>query len=163
RLAHEFANQFRREAWTFDTTTLLLVLRGDGRSFFRRFSGRYRRALADLRALCKTKLPKKLKERIAIIEKLQNAQASRHAFSEHEALLSAGLGPVWDGARTKWNEAIALLEWTRVALSLLGEGRLVELAARSQDLGVFSTFAERLESLIQQANNASTEVGAYVK
>src|SRR5262249_25636448 len=42
RLAHEFANQFRREAWTFDTTTLLLVLRGDGPSFFRRFSGRYR-------------------------------------------------------------------------------------------------------------------------
>jgi very-short-patch-repair endonuclease len=163
RLAHEFANQFRREAWTFDTTTLLLVLRADGPSFLRRMSARYRRALADLRAVCKTKPPKKLEERIALVEKLQHAQVSRHAFSEQAALLSAALGTIWNGVRTKWNEAIALSEWTRVALSLLGDGRLVELAARSQDLGTFSTFADRLESLIQQTNRACTEVGTYVK
>ena len=100
KLAYEFAKQFRREAWTFDTATLLLALRADGPSFFRRFSGRYRQALADLRAVCKTKPPKKLKERIAIVEKLRDAQASRHAFSEQAALLSAVLGPVWNGVQT---------------------------------------------------------------
>src|SRR5262249_14979991 len=137
-------------------------LRADGPSFFRRFSGRYRQAVADLRALCKAKPPKKLKERIALMEKLQNAQASRQAFSE-QIPLSAALGPIWNHVRTKWDDTIALLEWTRTALSLLGKERLVELAAGSQDLGMFNTFAERLETLIQPANKASTEVGAYVK
>jgi very-short-patch-repair endonuclease len=163
KLAYEFAKQFRREAWTFDTATLLLALRADGPSFFRRFSGRYRQAQADLRAVCKTKPPKKLKERIAIVEKLRDAQASHRAFSEQAALLSAVLGPVWNGVRTKWDEAIALLEWTRVALSLLGKERIVELAARRHDLAMFSSFADRLETLIQKANKAFTEVGTHVK
>ncbi len=163
KLAYEFAKQFRREAWTFDTASLLLALRADGPSFFRRFSGRYRQALADLRAVCKTKPPKKLIERIAVVEKLRDAQASRRAFSEQAALLSAALGPIWNGVRTKWNEAIALLEWTRVALSLLGKERLVELGARRQDLGIFITFADDLETLLQTATKSFTEVGTHVK
>jgi hypothetical protein len=96
------------------------------------------------------------------MEKLQNAQASRRAFSEQIAL-SAALGPIWNDVRTKWDEAIALLEWTRTALSLLGKERLVELAARSRDHELFSSFATRLETLIQEANRASTEVNTYVK
>jgi very-short-patch-repair endonuclease len=162
KLGYELAKQFRREAWTFDTTTLLLVLRADGPSFFRKFSERYRRGLADLRALCKTKPPKKLEERIALVEKLQQAQATRREFSEQSTLLSAALGPVWSGVRTDWSQAIALLEWTLGALSLLGKERLFELASRD-DLRLFSTFADRLETLIQKASKAFTAAGTHVK
>jgi very-short-patch-repair endonuclease len=141
---------------------LLLALRADGPSFFRRFSKRYRQALADLRALCKEKPPKKLKERIELVEKLRDAQARRHAFSGKAAFLSAVLGPVWNGTQTDWREAIALKNWTRVALSRLGKERLVEMAARSQDLGTFNKFGDRLEHHTQKATKAVAEVANYV-
>src|SRR6476660_9392659 len=57
----ELDDYFRPEAWSCDTASLLLVLRADGESFFRRFSSRYRRANADLRAICRSKLPKKFR------------------------------------------------------------------------------------------------------
>ena len=53
----ELDDYFRPEAWSCDTASLLLALRADGELFFRRFSSRYRRANADLRAICRSKLP----------------------------------------------------------------------------------------------------------
>jgi hypothetical protein len=41
--------------------------------------------------------------------------------------------------------------------------RLVEMAARSQELSTFNKFADRLKHLIQKANNAFAEVANYVK
>jgi very-short-patch-repair endonuclease len=161
-LAGEFARKFQDDAWVFDAAPLLLALRADGPSFFRRFSRRYRQALADLRALCREKPPKKLKERIELVEKLRDAQARRHAFSGEAGFLSAALGPVWNGTQTDWQEALALRNWARVALSLLGKERLVEMAARSQDLGTFNKFADRLEHLIQDANKSFADVANYV-
>ena len=162
-LADGFGKEFQDEAWALDAASLLLTLRADGPSFFRRFSGRYRQAVADLRAICREKPPKRLKERIALVEKLRDAQARRVVFSGQATFLSEALGPVWNGAQTDWNEAIALWHWTRVARSLLGKDRLVEMAARSQDLSTFNKFADYLEQLVQKANKAFADVTDYVK
>src|SRR5262249_10419104 len=80
--ASAVGRHFRREAWKCDTARLLLTLRADGPSFLRRFSRRYRQANADLRAICRSKPPKALKDRIALLETLQKAQEGHAEFSK---------------------------------------------------------------------------------
>ena len=81
---------FRNEALTYDTAKMLLALRADGASFFRRFSRRYRQANADLRAICRDRLPKTLEDRIALVESLARAQEDRLEFAD-EGVLSSRL------------------------------------------------------------------------
>ena len=103
-----------------DTASLLLVLRADGESFFRRFSSRYRRANADLRAICRSKLPKKLEVRIVLVEMLEKGQESRRELAKKTPLLSSALGSMWAEHKTSWTDVRALAAWTRVAMSELG-------------------------------------------
>lgn len=102
-LSADIATELRNEAWTFDTAPLLATLRADEASFFRRLTKRHRQAQAKLRALCKGQPPKKAQDQIALLEKLDEAQATRRAFVEKGTLLSAALGPVWNEFQTKWD------------------------------------------------------------
>jgi hypothetical protein len=162
-LSADIATELQDEAWTFDTAPLLATLRADGGSFFRRLTKRHRQAQAKLRALCKGQPPKKAQDQIALLEKLDEAQATRRAFVEKGTFLSAALGPVWNEFKTKWDEAIALSTWTRVALSLLGKERLVEMAAWSEDLDAMNKFASWIEVRIREAEAAFTAVADYLK
>lgn len=162
-LSTDIATELRNEAWTFDTAPLLATLRANEASFFRRLTKRHRQVQAKLRALCKGQPPKKAHDQIALLEKLDEAQATRRAFVEKGTLLSAALGPVWNEFQTKWDEVIALSTWTRVALSLLGKERLIEMAARSEDLDAMNKFASWLEVRIRKAEAAFTAVADYLK
>jgi hypothetical protein len=150
----EIEEQFRHEAWTFDTGALLLALRVDGPSFLRRFSRRYREANANLRAICRGKPPKALKNRIVLVETLQKAQQDRYAFARKEPILSSALGSLWAELKTCWAAAQRLIAWVRRARSELGGPNLLTLAARTRDLGVFSEFAEKLEISANSARSA---------
>jgi very-short-patch-repair endonuclease len=153
---------FQREAWRYDTGPLLLALRADGPSFFRRLGRRYRQGRAELRALCKEKPPKKLEDCIALIEKLRNAQISRDSFSQEAASVSAALAGL-KSLPNPWDEAAELVEWTRAALSLIGSERLAELAARTEDPQVFATFADQLGTTIERVDEAATALVQHVK
>jgi very-short-patch-repair endonuclease len=159
----EIEKHFRREAWTCDTGKLLLALRADGSSFFRRLSSRYRQANADIRAICRGKPPKNLKDRIALLEMLESAQESRREFSKKTPLLSSALGSTWAEHKTPWPNSRALAAWVRCALSELGGGRLLTLAARTQDLRVFSAFADKLETAAQAAQLAHNELQKQIR
>src|SRR5262249_16324035 len=92
----DVATQFRDEAWTVDTTPLVPILCNDGGSPLRRLAKRYRRTQAELRALCRSRPPQGVADQISLLEKLQDAQATRRAFLEQGAFLSAVLGPIWN-------------------------------------------------------------------
>jgi very-short-patch-repair endonuclease len=154
KLVKNIESHFRQEAWTYDTAPLLLTLRADGPSFLRRFSRRYRQANADLRAICRNKPPKALTDRIALVEELQETQESRVAFNNEARNLSTALGPIWAELKTPWADARALAAWARCASGELGGGRLLTLAARTQDLQVFSDFASSLEAAATAARKA---------
>jgi very-short-patch-repair endonuclease len=153
-LVKNIESHFRHEAWSYDTASLLLTLRGDGPSFLRRLSRRYRHANADLRALCRNKPPKTLTDRIALVEELQKAQESRAAFNRKASNLSAALGPLWAELKTPWADAGALAAWARCASGELGGACLFTLAARTQDIQVFSDFASSLEAAANAASKA---------
>jgi very-short-patch-repair endonuclease len=163
RFVSKVGAHFRREAWTCDTAQLLLTLRADGPSFLRRFSRRYRQANADLGAICRSRPPKALKDRIALLEALQTAQEGHAEFSKNASSLSAALGSLWAELRTPWADARALAAWVRCAAAELGGARLLTLAARTQNLRVFSDFADSLEGAANTASHAFDELQKEVR
>jgi hypothetical protein len=158
QLALEINTEFCDEAWTIDTTRLLEALQASRQSFLYRFRKRYRTAQTDLRAICRQQPPKRYEACIELVEKIKRAQTARRLFVEQGAFLAAVLGPVWNEFETDWAEATALSKWTHAALSLLGKQRLVEMAARSKDLGLVQTYATRLEAIIQRIATGLAEV-----
>jgi hypothetical protein len=157
-LCKEINSLFHRDAWNIDTQQLLSTLRGDGPSFFRRLHGRYRRAASDFQAIHKNRPPKRLQERIGLLESLQAAQERGHEYLRIEPLLSSALGPLWRGLETSWDDARTLAAWVRVAHSEFGGARLITLAARSQDVGVFADFADHLAKAAEGAQYAFDQV-----
>ena len=139
---------FEGGAWTCDTESLLIALRADGVTFFRRLRSRYRKANAEVRAISRGTPPKALQARIALLETLKKAQEDRREFDTKVPLLSAALGGAWAEQKTPWPDFRILAAWTRCALSELGGARLLTLAARAQDLRVFNAFAVKLEAAI---------------
>jgi very-short-patch-repair endonuclease len=155
---------FNTNAWTCDAGTLLATLSTDGRSFFRRFGGRYRKAIAEFRAISRGKPPKSLDDRIVLLESLKAAQDSRNEFRKKVPLLSCALGPIWAEHKTPWTEVLLLVGWTRFALSELGGTRLLTIAARTQkDLHVFSAFAGKLEAASKTARMALNDLQKIVR
>jgi Protein of unknown function (DUF4011)/AAA domain len=155
---------FRDEAWPHDTAKMLVALRADGASFFRRFSRRYRQANADLRAICRDKPPKNLTDRIALVELLARAQECRREFATKVVPhLSSALGTKWAGVKTPWLDARRLAAWTRCALSEISGARLVKFAARTKDLRVFSAFADKLAAATTAAQRAFDELQTLVR
>jgi HPt (histidine-containing phosphotransfer) domain-containing protein len=150
QFASEINTEFRAEAWTFDTTPLLEALQASKQSLLYRFTKPHRTARADLRAICRRQPPKQYGDCIELVEKLKRAQTTHRRFVEQGAFLASVLGPVWNEFETDWAEAMALSKWTHAALSLLGKERLVEMAARSEDLGLVQTYTNSLEAIIQK-------------
>src|SRR5262249_19981013 len=95
---------------------------------------------------------------IALLETLQKAQEGHAEFSKKVPTLAAALGSIWAELRTPWADARALASWVRCAAAELGGARLVSLAARSQDLRVFSDFADSLEAAANMSRHARDEL-----
>jgi hypothetical protein len=141
-VAAEINGLFEQQAWSFDTKTVLFSFARDGQSLFGRFSRRYRQALTDLRGICRQRLPRRLADRVALVQKLADAQDARRDSAALSAYLQAALGPIWAGTETKWPAARALAAWTRAALSEIGGRQIITLAARVTDLSAYATVAE---------------------
>lgn len=149
---------FVAEAWTFDTSGLLHSLRADGPSFFARFGKRYRRAKADLRALCRIRPPRKLTLRIQLVEKLRDAQAAYAEFLRTKNILAALLGPLWKDANTEWDKVREVADWARRARQMIGAQQIVALAARSADVSTFDTYATALDEVVVETQQAIAAV-----
>ena len=146
----EINSHFRSEAWNYDTTPLLALMHTVRPTFFWRLTKRHRQGVANLSRLLKHRIPKEHEDRIKLIEKLKTAQATRQLFIEQGAFLASVLGPIWNEFETNWDEALSLSKWTHVALSLLGGQRLVEMAARSNNLEVIRSYADHVDGLLHQ-------------
>ena len=154
---------FEPDAWTFDTTIVLLALKLHGQSFFGRFSRAYREAVAALRGICRHKPPRRLAERVAMVQKLQHAQKAWDEFAAVSAYVQAALGPIWANAETRWREARELAAWTRVALSEIGARQIITLAARSADISAYAGYVSSLERATRNAESAFREVCRLVE
>jgi very-short-patch-repair endonuclease len=156
------SSEFQKEAWSFDTASLLITLRADGPSFFGRLRKRYRLANADLKAICRAEPPKNLSFRIAMVEKLRDAQAAYRAFPKIRQGLMPMLGPLWADLNSDWNGARALLAWLLLARRQIGAPQIIAFAAR-KDVSGLTIYADALDAVNQAAGNALATVREAVR
>jgi very-short-patch-repair endonuclease len=149
---------FERDAWTFDTATVLLSFKAGGQSFFGRFSRRYRQAVAALRGIYRESPPRSHAERTALVQKLEHAQEARRNIAAISTYVNSALGPIWANTQTRWQEARALAAWTRAAQSQVGARQIILLAARSSDLSPYMDYTSGLESAVRDADAALQQV-----
>lgn len=159
-IAHEIDNKFNREAWTYSTSPMLMSLRADGPSFFRRLFGRYRGMVADLRALLRESAPKDLQAKIALVERLQEAQEAKNNFDAEASHLKAVCGELWDEMRTPWERIAVLVEWSREALNNDPSSPLFNLAVRSANVTTFGAYADQLHELCK---NVQREIELVIR
>lgn len=81
------------------------------RSIFKRWGGAYRSASLELKSWLLVPLPKKAKDRLALVDLLADLQARRTKFDRLCADAQSFLGPLWQDAETDWSSIKTALDW----------------------------------------------------
>jgi very-short-patch-repair endonuclease len=102
-------------AWAADSGSIRLIIASHGKSIFRLLIGSYQRAIADLRSLCRQSLPKTLRNRLALLDKLIAGQFARRKLVDETEFGREVLGSVWALEGTRWAAVDALLSWANEA------------------------------------------------
>ena len=100
-------------AWTTDLATTRRDLEEWGRSLFRMLNGSYRRARRTLKSILHNKPPKRLEERLNIIDTIARIKESRAQLEQSDALGRAAFGNQWNGEATDWSTIATLETWDR--------------------------------------------------
>ncbi|MGD0190765.1 MAG: DUF3320 domain-containing protein [Rhizomicrobium sp.] len=154
KLKTVFRKMAAEPVWKTDLSLIRTRLAAQGKSPFRLFSSKYRRAVAGLRAACRSEPPKRLAERLNLLDDLIAAKNSILKFAEEEEFAKAALGPLWAGENTRW-DAIAQLMGTAEAIDHIQEGWALALRGLcSQAIGRMNVdqFEHTLDNLRQKLN-----------
>ena len=103
--------QVTEAAWGEDFTDVRAQLAAHGHSWLRILKGDYRRALIRLRCVMRTKLPKGLVERLALVDQLIAGQSALRALHAAETRAKAAFGTVWRQEQTDWARAERIIDW----------------------------------------------------
>jgi very-short-patch-repair endonuclease len=149
---------FEPAAWTFDPAPLSTTFKLYGRTFFGRLGRRYKAARTALRRICRNRPPRAVADLIALVRKLENAQAARQSLASLLPSVSSALAPIFANSEPRWQTAYSLLAWTRAAHSEVGARQIITLAARAPDLAPYSNYAAELERSAQNAENVFKQI-----
>jgi Protein of unknown function (DUF4011)/AAA domain len=101
-------------AWQVDLSTIRQSLSDQGRSLFRWFRRDYREAVASLRGLLKSKLPKSLVERLKIVDEVIKVRNDARAQDQDPAVIELGrdaFGDAWKRSKSDWNSLTQVVKW----------------------------------------------------
>ncbi|CAM5764511.1 hypothetical protein LMIY3S_01172 [Labrys miyagiensis] len=131
KVAVAAASLFRSQAWNVDLQPVRAEFAAHGASWFRVFSGRYRSAKAQLKAVLAIEMPSELSERLALIDGMIAAQDERRRFEALAPLGARAFGSRWAGENSEWSGLQAISDWWRDHRpESLGPDFLTYLAAR---------------------------------
>ncbi len=99
--------------WDTDMTAARRNLAAHGRSWFRFFRASYREAQATLRGVLVEQPPKKLEDRLAIVDRLIQGKKARDFIDGGPAAESGreAFGSYWNGTASDWNALSAITQW----------------------------------------------------
>jgi very-short-patch-repair endonuclease len=132
-------------AWSAETASTRDAIAKLGGSWVRFFSGKYRRAITELKSLYKEKPPREREQQLMVLDKLFSAQVARKKVSEGSDLGQNALGSHWAHTETHWGTVDQLLSWSNEAGRL--DAGLVERGADVDDQ-VCGAIARDLETTL---------------
>jgi very-short-patch-repair endonuclease len=107
----EITKLFAAGALAVDAAALERTLAAHGNSLFRFFKKEYKEVLTAIRGIVKGDLPKRLPERLTLINKLTRHQALVAQFTSDTAEAQDAFGAMWKGDASDWAALEAVLDW----------------------------------------------------
>jgi len=149
-------------AWTADAAQARIDLAAHGRAWLRWLNGAYRRAQATLRGLCVAAPPKPLSERLALLDRLIEAQRAVKTIERDDALGRYAFGDRWRGVDSDWDAISKIHGWNR--RNETGDDPAAEAGA-CRTLAATLSDAERakLPALAESAERASASAGRLLE
>ncbi len=102
------------DAWQTDLRATRQALAGHGRSLFRWFRKDYRDAVATLRGVLKGEMPRKLADRLAIVDAVIGFQSSLAMLDNDPERIRLGqdaFGTGWKGSKSDWPVLAEIVKW----------------------------------------------------
>jgi len=124
--------------WGEDLAHIRAPIATHGCSWLRFLHGEYRRALAKLRSVVRTELPKTQIERLALLDQLIAGQKALRVLRATETQTRSAFGNVWRQEQTDWMHAELILSWV----------------GRQRELGLGMTFRRMFVSVEDQSQVA---------
>lgn len=103
-------------AWRIDVVQTRTDLAATGNSFFRWFSGRWRRASQNLKGMLLNPPPKQLQDQLRILDALFRWQELSKQFGSDGDLGSVAreaFGEFWRGEDSNWDQLQAIVDWNQ--------------------------------------------------
>jgi very-short-patch-repair endonuclease len=147
-------------AWSTDTAPTRDAIAKSGGSWIRFFSGKYRRAVTELKGLYKEKPPREREQQLTVLDKLYSAQLARKKVSEKSELGQNALGTYWAIMETDWGTVDQLISWSNKAGLL--DPALVERGA-DVDRKVCGVIAGDLQTAVEAFLQAFAKVTEYAR
>jgi very-short-patch-repair endonuclease len=120
----EVGTQLTEAAWSADLSAARQTLAGHGTSFFRVFSGEWRRANRVVRSyLSSTKVP--LDDQLALLDALGRGQAALGVIEREKDFGATAFGVDWRNNRSSSAPLLAMVEWMRSLSGLGAEPRII--------------------------------------
>ena len=154
KVAQAISGQMTEAAWEKDFQPLRATIAAHGRSWLRFLNGDYRRALAELRGVSKTKLPSGCEARLTLTDELVAGQRALRGVREGRDLGVTAFGSLWWGERSDWPHLRQILSWVEGQQSAgLGED-FRRMFAAIEDASQVGTLGTRLEQMAQDTKAA---------
>jgi very-short-patch-repair endonuclease len=128
------ADRLTDAAWDVDFQTAHQNIAAYGRLPFRSLIGSYRRAIRDLRAVCRGEPPRRYGARLQLAEHIVAAQTAGRRLESETEFAAATFGPLWARECTQWGLIGSLLNWVEQADALKPSVDLLEIGASGMSL-----------------------------
>jgi len=129
------------ETWNEDFSKARRDMGVHGQSWFRVFSGDYRRAVAQLRGALNQDAPKQHEARLALLDDIIGAQRALRTIRRSDELGRSAFGVLWRQEATDWLQAAAIIDWV----------------ARQSDAGLDESF-RKLFAAVPEPKHVATSV-----
>lgn len=158
----ELRDRLVAAAWSADVAAVRRAIAAHGRSWLRCFNGAYRQAVAALRALCREPPPRRLGERLRLLDGIIAARSARQSLRQDDEFGRAVLGPLWAAEESDWPTVEALLQWAEAAARIDLPVDPLALAA-TVDLAHCAVLAERLTAALDAFKAGMAAVSEIVR
>jgi len=108
-------HQVNRRAWEVDITSITGAFRAHGSSLLRWSRSDYREAVTRFREICEPPTPKKLGERLRVLDTITIGQNAKHYIRKADVLGNNAFGSMWAREDSDWPQLMAIEQWERLA------------------------------------------------
>lgn len=117
-----YANIFLPEAWDLDSLAIRSELKEHGEKWHRFLIGDYKKAVKQLRSVCKNELPKDNGARLKYAEDLLEEKRLRAQINEYGDQAATLFGSRWQKERSAWKELQAAAAYLQTVHQQVAEG-----------------------------------------